>query len=153
MVWSCHSDLLMEHPALPAPVQVGTGKCAVPGTHQAISTLKTLALVIPAACNAHCCHCYLLSKSCLTICNPTDCSPPGSSVHGILQARTLEWVAISSSGDLPNPGIELASPALADRFFTTEPPGKLIMLTLLPTKPLPSGLGSNVTTKKNLLWK
>ena len=49
-----------------------------------------------------------------------DRSPPGSSVHGILQARILEWVAISFSGDLPNPGIEptfLQSPALAGRFF------------------------------------
>ena len=36
-------------------------------------------------------------QSCLTLCNPMDCSPPGSSVHGILQARILEWVAMSSS--------------------------------------------------------
>ena len=39
--------------------------------------------------------CLLRCFSCLTLCNPMDCSPPGSSVHGILQARTLEWVAIS----------------------------------------------------------
>ena len=37
------------------------------------------------------------TQSCLTLCDPTDCSPPGSSVHGILQARTLEWVAIPFS--------------------------------------------------------
>ena len=64
---------------------------------------------------------WLVTQSCLTLCSPMDCSPPGFSVHGILQARILEWVAISYSGDLPNPGIELASlvsPALADRFFT-----------------------------------
>ena len=36
-------------------------------------------------------------QSCLTLCHPMDCSPPGSSVHGILQARTLEWVAMPSS--------------------------------------------------------
>ena len=35
-----------------------------------------------------------------------ECSPPGSSVHGVLQARILEWVAMPSPGDLPNPGIE-----------------------------------------------
>ena len=35
--------------------------------------------------------------SCLTLCDPMDCGPPGSSVHGILQARILEWVAISCS--------------------------------------------------------
>ena len=38
-----------------------------------------------------------LLQSCPTLCDPTDCSPPGSSVHEILQARILEWVAISSS--------------------------------------------------------
>ena len=57
-----------------------------------------------------------------TLCNPMDCSPSASSVHGILQARILEWVAISSSGDLPDPGIEpasLTSPNLAGGFFTT----------------------------------
>ena len=42
-----------------------------------------------------------------------DCSPPGSSVYGISQGRILEWVAISFSWDLPDPGIEPASPALA----------------------------------------
>ena len=53
-----------------------------------------------------------------------DCNPPGSSVHGILQVRTLEWVAISSSRDLPDPDIELASSALAGGLFTTELPAK-----------------------------
>ena len=41
-----------------------------------------------------------------------DCSPPGSSAHGILQARVLEWVVISFSRDLLNPGIEPGSPTL-----------------------------------------
>ena len=49
-----------------------------------------------------------------------DCSPPGSSVHGILQARILEWVAIPSPEDLPDPGTEPTSPALASGFFITE---------------------------------
>ena len=43
------------------------------------------------------------------LCDPMDCSPPGSFVPGVFPARILEWVAISSSGDLPNPGIELVS--------------------------------------------
>ena len=50
-----------------------------------------------------------------------DHSPPGSSVHGILQARIPEWVAMPSSRDLPDPGVEPASltpPALAGGFFT-----------------------------------
>ena len=53
-----------------------------------------------------------------------DYSPPGSSVQGISQVRILEWVAIPASGDLLDSGIEPKSPALVDRFFTTEPPGK-----------------------------
>ena len=60
-------------------------------------------------------------QSCPTLCHPMDRSPPGSSVHGSLQARILEWVAMPSSRDLPTPGItptSLTSPALAGRFFT-----------------------------------
>ena len=56
-----------------------------------------------------------------------DCGPPGSSVHGVSQARILEWVSFLPPRDLPDPGIEaasLASPALAGGFFTTTPPGK-----------------------------
>ena len=55
------------------------------------------------------------------------CSPPGSSAIGIFQARILEWVAIPTPGDLPDPGFKPtspATPAFAGRFFTTEPLGK-----------------------------
>ena len=48
-------------------------------------------------------------QSCPTLCNTMDYSPPGYSAPGILQARILEWVAVSSSRDLPNPGIEPTS--------------------------------------------
>ena len=62
------------------------------------------------------------------LCNPVDCSPPGSSVHGILQARILEWVAISSSRRASRPKdwthVSCVSVALAGGFFTTEPSGK-----------------------------
>ena len=51
-------------------------------------------------------------QSCLTLCDPMDYSPPGSSVHEISQARILEWVAISSSRASPNPRIKPASPVL-----------------------------------------
>ena len=54
----------------------------------------------------------LVAQSCLTFCDPMDCSPPGSSVLGILQARILEWIAILFSRDLLDPGIEPWSPAL-----------------------------------------
>ena len=63
-------------------------------------------------------------QSCLTLCDPVDCSPPGSSVHGILQVRIPEWVAVSFSRDLPNPGIEPGSPALQADALSSEPPGK-----------------------------
>ena len=63
-------------------------------------------------------------QSCLTLFDPMDCSPPGSSVHGVFQVRILEWVAISSPGDLPDKGIKPTFPALADRLFTTAPPKK-----------------------------
>ena len=53
-----------------------------------------------------------------------DCSLPGSSVHGIFQARVLEWVAISFSRDLPDPGIKPGSPALQTDVLLSEPPGK-----------------------------
>ena len=66
----------------------------------------------------------LVTQSCLTLCDPMDCSPPGSSVRGILQATTLEWVVIPSPGDLPDPRIEPGSPALQADSLPSEPPGK-----------------------------
>ena len=58
-------------------------------------------------------HACWVTQSCLTLCDPTDCSPPGSSVLGILQTRILEWVAIPTSrGVFPDPGIKPRSPAL-----------------------------------------
>ena len=53
-----------------------------------------------------------------------DCSPPGSSVHGILQAKMLEWVAIPFSRGSPDPGIEPVSPALQADSLPSEPAGK-----------------------------
>ena len=53
-----------------------------------------------------------------------DCSLPGSSVHGILQARILGWVAIPFSGDLLDPGIELGFPVLQKDSLSSEPSGK-----------------------------
>ena len=54
----------------------------------------------------------LVSQRCPAPSDPVDCSPLGSSVHGIFQARILEWVAFSPSGDLSDPGIKPGSPAL-----------------------------------------
>ena len=72
----------------------------------------------------------LVSKSCPTLCDPLDCSPPGFSVHGILHARALEQVAIPSPGDLPDSGIEpvsLVSPTLQVGSSPTEPSWKRLV--------------------------
>ena len=65
-----------------------------------------------------------LLKSCLTLCNPVDRSPPGSSVHGISQARILGWVAIPFYRGSFQPRDRFHVSCIAGRFFTTEPPGK-----------------------------
>ena len=67
-------------------------------------------------------HSCSVTQSCPTLCNPMDHSLPGSSAHGIFQARILEWVVISYSRGSCRPGIKPAtpaSPALAGRFLTT----------------------------------
>ena len=81
---------------------------------------------------------------CLTLCGPVDCSPPGSSVHVISQARILEWVAISFSGDLSDPGMELACPALADSLGRD---AQLLQISLIPT----SGFFTTSTTWEALI--
>ena len=64
------------------------------------------------------CVCFMLmcegddevkSLSRVRLCDPTDCSIPGSSIHGIFQARVLEWLPFPSPKDLPDPGIEARS--------------------------------------------
>ena len=73
-----------------------------------------------------CVLCVLVAQSCPTLCDPMDCSPPGSSVHEIFQARILEGLPFPSPGDLPNPGIEPRSPALQANSLATELQGKPI---------------------------
>ena len=67
-----------------------------------------------------------VTQSCPTLYDPMDCSPPGSFVHEIFQARILEWAAILPSRYLPDQGSSLCLcfSFLAEVFFTTEPPGK-----------------------------
>ena len=61
--------------------------------------------------------CVLVTQSCLILCNPMDYSPPGSSVHGILQARILEWVAIPFSRGSSWPRDRTWVSHIAGRFF------------------------------------
>ena len=71
--------------------------------------------------------CALATQSCQTLCNPMDCSPPGSSVPGISRQEYWNGWPFPASGALPNPGVEpasLAFPTLAGEFFMPVPPGK-----------------------------
>ena len=65
--------------------------------------------------------------SCVQLLHSVDCSLPGSSIHGILQAGVLEWIALPPPGDLPNPGTKsesLLSPALVGGSLPIMPPWK-----------------------------
>ena len=63
-------------------------------------------------------------QSCLTLCDPMDCSLPGFSVHGIFQARVLEWVAIAFSRRSSQPRDESRSPTIQADTLLSETPGK-----------------------------
>ena len=65
----------------------------------------------------------MVSQSCLTLCDPMNCSPPVSSVHGILQVGILEWVAMPFSRGSSNTGTKPVSPALQADSLPSEPLG------------------------------
>ena len=73
------------------------------------------------------CVCVLVTLI-LTVCDSMDCSPPESSVHGILQARIIRWVAIPFSMGSSQLGIESMSPELKADSLPSEPPGKLLFV-------------------------
>ena len=82
---------------------------------------------------SHCLYLVLCClQSCLTFCDPMDCNPPGSSVHGISQARILEWVTISFSRGSSQLRDQTHVSCLAGGFLTTEP----------LQKPMPQGCHS-----------
>ena len=97
-------------------------------------------LVLPLCANVCGAKSLLL---CLTVCHPTDCNPPGSSVLGILQARVLEWVAMSFSRESSQPRDRIWvswSFCIKGRFFTTEPLGN------------PDSTGARKKKKKQTLY-
>ena len=77
-------------------------------------------------CIAKCfsCLCVVFSHWVVSLLQPIDCSPPGSSVHGISRWEYWSGLPFSPLGDLPHPGIFYRSPTLEGRFITIEPPGK-----------------------------
>ena len=87
-------------------------------THLLSNLYESNILILIGKCNVHAKSLQL----CPTLCHPMDCSPPGCSVHGILQVRILEWVAIFSYRGSFQPRDQTTSlmcPALAGRFFIT----------------------------------
>ena len=119
--WECpfHSSWVSD--GLPA-LGFLTSQYSLPHSPLASSVPEQLPHSLTALYSSCCFPCCCLApKLNLTIYDPVDCSPPGSSVLGISQARIMEWVAISLQGNLPDPGIELESAALAGGFFPTEP--------------------------------
>ena len=92
-----------------------------------------------------------LLQSYMTLCDPVDYSPPGSSVHGILQARTLEWVAISFSRGSSQPRDQAWVSCIAGRFLTTEPPGKPFRQCLASDSYLGTWLQSRLSTRSQII--
>ena len=85
-----------------------------------ISFITDILHCMMCVCVCVCEYVYLTTKSCPNLCNSMDCSPSGSSVHGISQARILEWVVIPISRGSSPP----MYPAIQADFLTTEPLGK-----------------------------
>ena len=107
---------LLDLPPTPCPTHIGH--------HKALSWGPCAIWELPTSCLFYRCVWVMSLHSCLTLCYSMDCTLPGSSVHGLLQARILERVSVPFSRYIPHPRIKPASPALPSRFFTTEPPGK-----------------------------
>ena len=90
-----------------------------------------------------------VAQSCLTLCNPMDCSLARSSVHGILQARILEWVSISFSRGSSQARDWTRVSALQADTLTSEPPGKPLYSTEVP----PKMKGSTNMTQQFHFWE
>ena len=97
-----------------------------PETHERFSKLMAISQ------NIYKCVCQFSVVS-----HSLDCSPPSSSVHGILQARILEWVAFPFSRDFPKPGIKPRSPASQAVSLLSKPSGKPIYIYIYIIKPSP----------------
>ena len=81
------------------------------------------------ACQSVSCVCVRSVIFHVWLCKPIDCSSPGSSVHGILQAIILEWLLCPPPGHLSDPGMEPESPVPPALQFTLQPPGKLQLVS------------------------
>ena len=110
--WSLTSFLASE---TQLPHQKNGDGCSLP--ERVIGKSETVSLMLVTLVGLQRCCCCLVAHSCPTLCDPMDCSPPGSSVHGISQARILEWVAISFSRGSSRPRDPPTSPVWQAAFF------------------------------------
>ena len=109
--------------ALGITSMITTRKRSLFTTVSKISALDTIGYDQNDSCVCVC----SVAQSCLTLCNPVDCTPLGSTAHGISRQEYWSDLPFPSPGDPPDPGIEPlspASPALAGGFFTIQPPGR-----------------------------
>ena len=97
--------------------------------------------------------CVLVAQSCPTLSDRMDWGLQGSSIHGILWARILEWVVMPSSGGSSQPGDRTCISCIVGRFFTAEPLGKLLvyfpasqLVSPCPPSPLPIPLISSLVS-------
>ena len=145
LVWVSKSDCLQGWPSSVFPPFFSSSqlsKSAAPEGHLAIS---------PSCLR----ECVLVTQSCLTLCDPMDCSPPGFCVLGILQARIPEWIAMPFSRGSSPPRDQTLISCIVGRFFTiwATVKSKLTRMPMFISRrylqlfqkfPLPGGYQSNV---------
>ena len=114
------------------------GDLCNPGIKPRSPALQADSLLLAPLGSPEQCLCVCVSHSVVSdSLRPLDCSPPGSSVHGIFRQEYWTGLPFPSSGDLPDPGIKptsLVSPGMAGESFTTAPPGKLSSTEWVLTK-------------------
>ena len=103
---------LLQHHSLKASILWCLAFFMAQLSHPYMTTGKTIVVIV------------LVTQSCPTLCDPTDCSPPGSSVYGILQARILQWIAIPFSRGSSQSRDRTQVSCVAGRFFTVWATGK-----------------------------
>ena len=123
--WHCNSDWYVNLQSAPSPVSFPMFFCVAsffPYSHDIFCDFYCL--TVNSSSSMVCMHACLVTKLCLTLCHPMDCSPLGSSVHGVSQEKTLEWAAIFFSRRSSQPRDRTRVSCIVGGFFTTEPPGK-----------------------------
>ena len=130
-------------------IQVATWQFKLCCSRATVFSQETLLPHFSSLQSSSCTHAQLL-QLCSTLCDPMDCSLSGHLVHGILQARILQWVAMPSSRESSPARDQIYIPCTAGRFFTTEPAEKLRVLSKYLL--IPSWNSSSHRHLKVLLW-